>query len=343
MRDLINISEEELREMSYDDPQILDDLVMQSGLELDILAEVFVKHPILQDSILRISDPVELYDAIYGNQVENTNPLDYEWDSKGREKAKAEYIRALNYIKQYVYEHGYEFEGTTIQQTIEDAPVEIEDWDDPYRTGWKEALKKRKEELSKLVAAILEDPDRMDEIFRSTDDLDALYDALESELLPDGIVFDDAEMYHNSVISEALEKLSRDYLYEEPEYGDLDLEVGTEFELLSEAEEELEEFYAEHPEFDNRPDTQIPEGMSIDEFSEAMGASINEFGEIIRPAGQDSTKSDIPPELLAWLNEDSTPLKKREEQLVALEKEAKTISEAEALISKQSQKTGEQK
>ena len=100
---------------------------------------------------------------------------------------------------------------------------------------------------------------------------------------------------------------------------------------------------AEHPEFDNRPDSQIPEGMSVDEFSEAMGASINEFGEIIRPAGQDSAKSDIPPELLAWLNEDSTPLKKREEQLVALEKEAKTISEAEALISKQSQKTGEQK
>lgn len=198
---------------------------------------------------------------------------------------------------------------------------------------------------SELVATILEDPDRMDEIFRSTDDLDALYVALESELLPDGIVFDDAEMYHNSVISEALEKLSRDYLYEEPPYGDLDLEAETEteFDFLSEAEEELEEFYAEHPEFDNRPDSQIPEGMSIDEFSEAMGASINEFGEIIRPAGQDSTKSDIPPELLAWLNEESTPLKKREEQLVALEEEAKTISEAEALISKQNQKAGEQK
>lgn len=195
------------------------------------------------------------------------------------------------------------------------------------------------ETVSTILKDILEDPDRMDDIFRSTDDLEALYDALENELLPDNIIFDDSEMYHNSVIKEALEKLSRDYLYEEPPYGEFDLEEDTEFDFLSKAEEELEELYAEHPEFDNRPDSQIPEGMSIEEFSEAMGASINEFGEIIRPAGQDSAKNDIPPELLAWLNEDSTPLKKREEQLLALEEEAKTISEAETLISKQNQKT----
>lgn len=199
------------------------------------------------------------------------------------------------------------------------------------------------ETVSTILKDILEDPDRMDDIFRSTDDLEALYDALENELLPDNIIFDASEMYHNSVIKEALEKLSRDYLYEEPPYGEFDLEEDTEFDFLSKAEEELEELYAEHPEFDNRPDSQIPEGMSIEEFSEAMGASINEFGEIIRPAEQDSAKSDIPPELLAWLNEDSTPLKKREEQLLALEEEAKTISEAETLISKQNQKTGEQK
>lgn len=89
MKDLINISEEELREMSYDDPHILDELVIDSGLGLDELAEVFVKHPILQDSILRISDPVELYNAIYGAQVENANPTDYERNFRGYEKIKA--------------------------------------------------------------------------------------------------------------------------------------------------------------------------------------------------------------------------------------------------------------
>lgn len=204
-------------------------------------------------------------------------------------------------------------------------------------------VEKRLNEMSinELVDVILKNPDRMDEVFRATGDLSELYDALESELLPDSIVFDDAEMNHNLKIRKALTTLEKDYLYEEPEYVDLELE-GYELELTSddlrEAEEELEEFYAEHPEADNRPNSQMPEGMSIEEYSEAMGVHINEFGEIIRPSGQENAKSDISPELSAWLNGESTPLKKREEQLVALEKEAKTISEAEALIDKQNAK-----
>ena len=204
-------------------------------------------------------------------------------------------------------------------------------------------VEKRLNEMSinELVDVILKNPDRMDEVFRATGDLSELYDALESEILPDSIVFDDAEMNHNLKIREALTTLEKDYLYEEPEYVDLELEgyeLGLTSDDLREAEEELEEFYAEHPEADNRPNSQMPEGMSIEEYSEAMGVHINEFGEIIRPSGQENAKSDISPELSAWLNGESTPLKKREEQLVALEEEAKTISEAEALIDKQNAK-----
>lgn len=204
-------------------------------------------------------------------------------------------------------------------------------------------VEKRLNEMSinELVDVILKNPDRMDEVFRATGDLSELYDALESELLPDSIVFDDAEMNHNLKIREALTTLEKDYLYEEPEYVDLELEgyeLGLTSDDLREAEEELEEFYAEHPEADNRPNSQMPEGMSIEEYSEAMGVHINEFGEIIRPSGQENAKSDISPELSAWLNGESTPLKNREEQLVALEEEAKTISEAEALIDKQNAK-----
>ena len=200
-------------------------------------------------------------------------------------------------------------------------------------------VEKRLNEMS--INELLKNPDRMDEVFRATGDLSELYDALESELLPDSIVFDDAEMNHNLKIREALTTLEKDYLYEEPEYVDLELEgyeLGLTSDDLREAEEELEEFYAEHPEADNRPNSQMPEGMSIEEYSEAMGVHINEFGEIIRPSGQENAKSDISPELSAWLNGESTPLKKREEQLVALEEEAKTISEAEALIDKQNAK-----
>lgn len=88
-----------------------------------------------------------------------------------------------------------------------------------------------------------------------------------------------------------------------------------------EDEEELDKFYEENPDMDNRPDSQIPEGMSEEEFLEAMNISINEFGEIIRP--------------------EKTPLQKREAELSSLETKEKTISEAEALINKQKQKEGQ--
>ena len=191
--------------------------------------------------------------------------------------------------------------------------------------------------IDELVDLILEEPNRMNEIFRSTDDLQALYDALEDELIPDRIVFDDAEMNHNLTIKEALKTLSTDFLYDEPEYEDEEQPVIT-LEDLIEADRELEEFYAEHPEMDNRPDSQIPEGMSMEEYSEAMDVHIDEFEEIIRP--QKSIEQDE--ELMAWLNGSKmSPLKTREEQLSKLEKEAKTISEAEALIDKQTEKEGQ--
>ena len=191
--------------------------------------------------------------------------------------------------------------------------------------------------IDELVDLILEEPNRMNEIFRSTDDLQALYDALEDELIPDRIVFDDAEMNHNLTIKEALKTLSTDFLYDEPEYEDEEQPVIT-LEDLIEADRELEEFYAEHPEMDNRPDSQIPEGMSMEEYSEAMDVHIDEFEEIIRP--QKSIEQDE--ELMAWLNGSKmSPLKTREEQLSKLEKEAKIISEAEALIDKQAEKEGQ--
>ena len=191
--------------------------------------------------------------------------------------------------------------------------------------------------IDELVDLILKEPNRMNEIFRGTDDLQALYEALEDELLPDSIVFDDSEMNHNLTIKEALWTLSEDYLHDELEYEDEEQPVIT-LEDLTEADKELEEFYTEHPEMDNRPDSQIPEGMSMEEYSEAMGVHINEFGEIIRP--QKSIEQDE--ELMAWLNGSKmSPLKTREEQLSKLEKEAKIISEAEALIDKQTEKEGQ--
>lgn len=179
--------------------------------------------------------------------------------------------------------------------------------------------------IDELVTIILKEPDRMDEVFRATSDLQALYEALKNEIYPDGIVFDDAEMNQNLIIKQALETLEKDYLQEEVDYGYEEIESITD-EDLKEAEDELEDFYSQHPELDDRPDSKMPAGMSI-----------NEFGEIIR-TGEQEEKATIPPEVEKWLNSRSSPLKKREEQLSTLEKEAKTIKEAEALIDKQNAK-----
>lgn len=201
----------------------------------------------------------------------------------------------------------------------------------------EDGKKLNKMTIDELVDLVLKEPHKMNEIFRGTDDLQSLYEALEAELLPDSIVFDDSEMNNNLIIEEALRTLSKDYLHDELEYEEDEEPVIT-LEDLTEADIELEEFYTEHPEMDNRPDSQIPEGMSIEEYSEAMGVHINEFGEIIRPQ-KSIEKND---ELVAWLKGGKTsPLKTREEKLSKLEKEAKTISEAEALIDKQNEKEGQ--
>lgn len=336
MIDLMHISEEELHELWIDDPNILEELVQESELDYDDLAVVFVKHPMLQDIILRYNDAEELYNTVYKSQVENANPGDYEHNWDEYQEVHEEYVNALNAIKDYVSENP-EYPDPQFVENLAYAPVEVPNWDDPYGIIRQAEQEKA---LKGLVDKILSNPEEMDDVFRTTDDLQALYEALESELLPDNIVFDDAEMYHNSIIKDALEKLSKNYVLDENlDYLDEEV-VSITDEDLKEADEQVEEFFAEHPELDDRPDSQIPEGMSTDEYAEAIGVTINEFGEIIRE-GKQETKTSIPSELEEWLNGGMSPLKKREEELSKLEKEEKTISEAEALIDKQNAKKGQ--
>lgn len=95
--------------------------------------------------------------------------------------------------------------------------------------------------------------------------------------------------------------------------------------FLIEAEEELDSFYAENPEMDDRPDSTIPEWMTPEEFGIVMStdASINEFGEIIRPG--------------------ISPLQQKKAERDSLQATADKYTEVETLIAKQTEKTGEQK
>ena len=336
MIDLMHISEEELHKLWIDDPNILEELVQESELDYDDLAVVFVKHPMLQDIILRYKDAEELYNTVNKSQVENTNPGDYEHNWDEYQEVHEEYVNALNAIKNYVSKNP-EYSDHQFVENLAYAPVEVLNWDDPYGIIRQAEQEKA---LQGLVDKILSNPEEMDEVFRTTDDLQGLYEMLENEIYSDNIVFDDAEMNHNSIIKDALEKLSKNYVLDENlDYLDEEV-VSITDEDLKEADEQVEEFFAEHPELDDRPDSQIPEGMSTDEYAEAIGVTINEFGEIIRE-GKQETKTSIPSELEEWLNGGMSPLKKREEELSKLEKEEKTISEAEALIDKQNAKKGQ--
>lgn len=292
MIDLMKMSEEELRELWIDDPNILEELVQESELDYDELAVVFVKHPMLQNTILRYKDPEELYNAVYMGQVENANPADYEHDWDEYKVVHEEYINALNAIKNYVFENP-DYSDTQFAENLAYAPVEVTNWDDPYGII---ARAEREKKLKDVVSKILDDPERMDEIFRENiDDLQELYEVLESELLPDNSPLDDAGVYHNSTIREAMDNLSRNYEVDE----------------------------------------------NLDYVDVALGTGDEEVSdESIREGKQETT---ISPELEEWLNGGMSPLKKREEELSSLEAEEKTISEAEALVDKQTAKEGKNK
>ena len=141
MIDLLKISEEELEKIWADDPDVLNELIIDSNLDIVQLAEVFVQHPILQYRILEITDPIELYNSIYENMIDNANPADYEHDWEEYKKVKSEYISAFNEIKQYVARNP-DYSETTIADTIWNAPVDVENWDDPYGM-----IKRAKEEM----------------------------------------------------------------------------------------------------------------------------------------------------------------------------------------------------
>ena len=91
---------------------------------------------------------------------------------------------------------------------------------------------------------------------------------------------------------------------------------------------------------------QNPEYLQL--FQEIWGkskenSSAREQESKINPGDGDFISPEIDAEINSWFTEAGKPLPKREAELASLEAEERAITEAEALISKQSQKTGEQK
>jgi len=183
-------------------------------------------------------------------------------------------------------------------------------------------------------------PGMAEEIIAASDNVAELYALVEEELIPDGQINDDGDVDNNLQVRKILQKITG-YMHNDPNHDIWEnvwekfsddmhslsrnkREASARFDI--EADEELDDFYLKNPEMDDRPDSPIPAGMSEEEFAEIMGSYINECGEIVIPEGVRIT-----------------PLQQREYELSGLEREGKVITEAEKLIAKQNQKTGEQK
>lgn len=139
-------------------------------------------------------------------------------------------------------------------------------------------------------------PGMAEEIIAASENVSELYALVEEELIPDGQINDDGDVDNNLQVRKILQKITG-YMHNDPNHDIWEnvwekfsddmrslsrnkREASARFDI--EADEELDDFYLKNPEMDDRPDSQIPEGMTQEEYFEAMGVSINEFGEIIR-------------------------------------------------------------
>ena len=119
-------------------------------------------------------------------------------------------------------------------------------------------------ELADLLAL---EPERIDEVIEMVveDDeisrLRQIAEFLEGEKVPEEEIGD---YRYNKKINQTL---SRIYEFDSVFYPEDDDIL---YDDIIDENEELEDIYSEHPEWDDRPYSQIPEGMNIDEYSKAI-------------------------------------------------------------------------
>lgn len=218
-------------------------------MSIDELATVLIDHPersfdVLSEVALSDRDVDALYRAVKDNMIpEIMDDSDLEYNNVSIK-------RALEEIAEYA---GYE-------------SVEEYEYDEEGRESRKrhyEHIREIQETLSDKIA------------YGDTPDMLREYCERKGYSLED--------WYNTYSLVEAYKQHGYEY---NPEDGTITAiakgKKGITFEDLKKADEGLEDILAQNPEWDDRPDSQIPEGMTQEEYFEAMGVSINEFGEIIR-------------------------------------------------------------
>lgn len=210
---------------------------------------------------------------------------------------------------------------------------------------------KRIDEMSiqELADMLMQHPEMADEIFAVTDNLSELYDEVSYQLVPEGQITDDGDLKNNYQVNEALKKIT-EYLHEDLYFDDWE-----QYNESKEARKKVENFqdklvdeiaYGATPdelrEYCELYGEKLEEWYDVDTLKslyESYGYDYNPEDNSISKIVREKPQSK---EFLDWL-EGGSSLQKKEKELSALEAEAKTISEAEALVDKQNAKQGEQK
>lgn len=114
---ITEMTDEELTEMWIDDPESLKDLLGESDLSIDELADLYAEHRILQGDIVATTDPEQLCQAILKklDEASALYSLTYDEDLSESEKRKAydadtkKYRDALYEIEGYIYMQEQEY------------------------------------------------------------------------------------------------------------------------------------------------------------------------------------------------------------------------------------------
>lgn len=114
---ITEMTDEELTEMWIDDPESLKDLLGESDLSIDELADLYAEHRILQGDIVATTDPEQLCQAILKklDEASALYSLTYDEDLPESEKRKAydadtkKYREALYEIEGYIYMQEQEY------------------------------------------------------------------------------------------------------------------------------------------------------------------------------------------------------------------------------------------
>lgn len=223
-----------------------------------------------------------------------------------------------------------------------------------------------KKELSKmniyeLADMLISNPKMANEIFQvialEEKDMDEFYTAVKGNILPHEAITEDYDIAYNESVQTALASIA-----EHCGYASISA-----YEFDEDSRDAQKRHYEEIKDFQDRLDDEISYGATPDElreYCEMYGYKLEEWYDMdtlqekYKHYGyeyntEDNSISQIVKEkqpqnqaFLDWLEgkeKKTTSLQQKEAELSSLEAEAKTISEAEALIDKQEEKTQEQK